>query len=98
MNRYQNIPITKINKIPVYKTVKYPEISLHEDDLYVITTQGDRFDTLAFDYYQDETLWWIISVANNFLKQNSLLCPEGIQIRIPSNVAEIINNYNRLNS
>lgn len=98
MNRYQNIPKITINKKPVYKTVKYPEIPLHEDDLYVITTQGDRFDILALDFYQDESLWWIISTANNFLKQNSLMCPEGIQLRIPVNISDIINNYNKLNS
>lgn len=98
MNRYQFISTTKINKVPVYKTVRYPNIPLNEDDIYVTTNQGDRYDSLANDFYQDETLWWIISIGNETLKQNSLICPEGIQLRIPANVNEIINNYNRINS
>ena len=43
MNRYQNIPTIKIDKKPVYRTVKYPEIPLDENDIYVTTVQGDRF-------------------------------------------------------
>lgn len=98
MNRYQNIPTIIINKKPVYRTVKYPEIPLSEDDTYVTTVQGDRFDILALQYYQDESLWWVISVANDSLPQNSLIIPEGIQLRIPANVPIIIQNYNALNS
>ena len=98
MNRYQNILVTKINKKPVYRTVRYPEIPLDENDTYVTTVQGDRFDVLALQYYQDESLWWIISIANDSLSQNSLLIPEGIQLRIPSNISNIIENYNRINS
>lgn len=98
MNRYLNIPTVKINKIPVYKTTRYPEIPLSEDDVYVTTVQGDRFDILADEFYQDESLWWVISIGNEKLKQNSLICPEGIQLRIPANINEIINNFNRINS
>lgn len=98
MNRYQSIPTIIIGNKPVYRTVKYPEIPLNEDDIYVTTVQGDRFDILANQYYQDETLWWIISTANNSLSQNSLIIPEGIQLRIPSNPSDIVNSYNNLNS
>lgn len=98
MNRYQNIPTEIINKKPVYRTVKYPEIPLDENDTYVTTVQGDRFDILALQYYQDESLWWIISIANDSLPQNSLIIPEGIQLRIPANVVGTIQSYNKLNS
>jgi phage tail protein X len=98
MNRYLNIPTTRINKKPVYRTVRYPEIPLDENDTYVTTVQGDRFDVLALQYYQDESLWWIISTANDALPQNSLIIPEGIQLRIPANVVGTIQSYNKLNS
>jgi hypothetical protein len=97
MNRYQFIPTIKINKIPIYRTTRYPEVVLSEDDVYVTTVQGDRFDSLALDYYQDESLWWVISIANNTFKQNSLMCNEGVQLRIPANISEIINNFNKIN-
>ena len=107
MNRYLNIPTIKINNKPVYRTVKYPEIPLNENDIYVTTVQGDRFDILANQYYQDQSLWWIISIANTAiagtslpsdLPQNSLNIPPGSQIRIPTNYVEILNDFKTLNS
>ena len=53
MNRYQNIPKIKINGILVYKTSRYPEVPLSENDIYVYSTQGDRFDILAQQYYKN---------------------------------------------
>jgi phage tail protein X len=99
MNRYQNIPIEKSTSGKrMYKTVRYPEIPLSENDIYVYTAQGDRFDILAQQYYGDSSLWWIISIANNNLTQNSLVIPEGIQIRIPTNPASVIRTFNNINS
>jgi phage tail protein X len=98
MNRYQNIPIEKINKKRVYKTVRYPDVPLSENDIYVYTVQGDRFDILAQQYYNDSSLWWAISIANDNLSQNSLVIPEGIQIRIPANPNSIIRTFNNINS
>lgn len=99
MNRYQNIPQTKIDKKLVYVTSRYPEVPVTSDDVYVYTVQGDRFDVLAQQYYKDSSLWWIISIANtNQLPQNSLVIPEGLQIRIPAFYAGVINAFNRINS
>jgi phage tail protein X len=99
MNRYQNIPKTKINGKEVYVTSRYPEIPITSDDIYVYSVQGDRFDVLALQYYQNSSLWWIISIANaDKLPQNSLVIPEGIQIRIPAFYADVINAFNRINA
>jgi phage tail protein X len=97
-NRYQNILVEKINGKRIYQTVRYPEIPLNENDIYVYTTQGDRFDILAQQYYGDQSYWWVISIANASLLQNSLVVPEGIQIRIPFNLEGILASYNQLNS
>jgi len=97
-NRYQNIPQEKINGKVVYKTSRYPEVPLSENDIYVYTTQGDRFDTLAQSYYGDSSLWWIISIANTDINnQSSLNIPIGSQIRIPNNYASVIKEFNRIN-
>jgi hypothetical protein len=107
MNRYQNIPKTKINGKVVYQTSRYPEVPLSSNDIYVYTTQGDRFDILANQYYKDSSLWWVISIANTTtagtslpsnLPQNSLVIPEGIQIRIPANYTNVISNFNLINA
>lgn len=77
---------------------KYPDIPLNFQDQYVITTEGDRFDILAQQYYEDSSLWWIISTANPQLHQNSLYITPGTQIRIPFNPSDIIIRYRALNS
>jgi phage tail protein X len=99
MNRYQNIPKTKINGKLVYQTSRYPDVPLSINDIYVYSSQGDRFDILAKQYYSDSSLWWIISIANtDKLNQSTIVIPEGIQIRIPSNYANVIQNFNIINS
>ena len=99
MGRYSNIGSrTTVKGKPFIRTVKYPNIPLSFEDTYAYTDEGDRFDILAQQYYGDPTLYWIISIANVELKQNSIFIPVGTQIRIPANVASIIAEYNALNS
>jgi hypothetical protein len=107
MNRYQNIPIIKVDNKQCYQTTKYPEVSLSENDIYVYTVQGDRFDIIANNYYGDPSLWFIISIANTAtagtslpsdLPQNSLVIPNGSQIRIPSDYPGVLKDFKVLNS
>jgi hypothetical protein len=106
MNRYQTISITSIDSKPSYQTTRYPEVLLSDNDVYVYSTQGDRFDVLANQYYGDQSLWWIISIANTAtagtslpsdLPQDSLIIPEGLQIRIPANYAAVLTSFKNLN-
>jgi hypothetical protein len=97
MNRYSDIPRTTYNNKRAFKTVRYPEIPLDEEDTYVISQAGDRFDLLANQYYNDSTLWWVISIANENFQQNSMVVPEGQQVRIPVNISNILFNFERIN-
>lgn len=98
MNRYNTIPkIKSPTGERMYTTVRYPDIPRSFEDIYVYTTVGDRFDTLAQQYYGDSSFWWIISIANNNLYQNSLTPPIGSQIRIPQNYLEIVAEYELIN-
>ena len=97
MNRYQGIPITKeTSGKRAYVTSRYPEVPLSENDIYVITDFGDRLDILALDFYNDDSLWWIIVSANN-LPGDTIYAPIGAQLRIPSNLQGVINNYRTAN-
>jgi len=107
MNRYKNTPVIKTDNKPNYQTTRYPEVPLNDNDTYVYSTQGDRFDVLANQYYGDQSLWWIISIANTAtagtslpsdLPQDSLIIPEGMQIRIPANYVDVINGFKNINS
>jgi hypothetical protein len=102
MNRYSGIPVIQSPKDPRrrYANTKYPEITVEFSDIYVYITQGDRYDLLARDYYQDSSFWWIISRANPSQPSDSLSPTPGSQIRIPSadRISGILNRYNALNS
>lgn len=80
-----------------YGPTKYPTIPASFSDNYVITQAGDRFDILAQQYYQDSSLWWVIASANDLLDQSSYFPPIGVQLRIPTNISEIISNFEVLN-
>jgi len=97
-NRYQNINVIKQNGIgnQYYVNNLYPEIEPTEEDDYVIAVLGDRLDLLAFDFYGDSSLWWIIASANS-LPGDSLYLEPGMQIRIPVDVVSAVNQYKQAN-
>jgi len=97
-SRYNNANITTTSQgKPYYKGKQYPNIPLSESDVYVITTVGDRLDLLAYSYYQDVNLWWIIAAANNNATKGSMFPIPGTQLRIPTNPAVVINSFNKFN-
>ena len=99
MNKYENSTIlttANINR-PYYKGKFYPNIPLSESDVYVITTVGDRLDSIAFSYYRDSTLWWIIAAANNNATKGALYPEPGTQLRIPTDVNRVLNQFNQFN-
>jgi len=98
MNRYKDIDILKNENGKRYRsTVKYPMIDKKSNDIYIIGRQGDRLDSLAYKYYDNSRLWWIIARANGISK-GDLSVPIGAQIRIPKDPIAIVKEYNNLNS
>jgi len=98
MKRYNNIPIqTRFDGKRVYKTTVYPEIYPADTDIQVVSNEGDYLDTLAYKYYGDPTLYWIIAAANKIGKGRLSVEP-GLTLRIPINVNDIVDQFNRLNS
>ncbi len=99
MNRLKPIIKKAGTRGQFYKYIKYPEVPLSFDDIYIITKIEDRLDLLAEQFYKDISLWWIISVANpGLVKRDSFFVPGGIQLRIPADTQSIIDDFNRLNS
>jgi nucleoid-associated protein YgaU len=93
MSRYENNPIKKtFDGREVYRTKIYPNIPLKDTDVYVMTETGDRLDTLAFQYYEDSSLWWIIAAANN-MHDAPMGLQDGTILRIPLNYIQISNNF-----
>jgi nucleoid-associated protein YgaU len=67
-----------------YVSLLDPDIPKDNEDVYVVTTVGDRLDLLAFQYYKDPTLWWYIAAANPELRRDSMFLDPGVQLRIPT--------------
>lgn len=89
--RYNNSEIKyTISKTAYYKRKTYPQIPFSETDVYVITTIGDRLDTIAYSYYNDPELWWIIAIANNNITKGSLYPTPGTQLRIPVDQNQVL--------
>ena len=98
-NRYENTPVrVDENKNRYYTTTLYPEIPPNINDIYLLTEVGDRLDVLANTYYKDNSLWWIIARANpDKIRRDGLLLKPGLQIRIPSDVENILTQFANLN-
>jgi len=78
INRYESTKI-KDDKL---NTTKYPNFPKLPTDLYIISREQDRLDTLANEFYEDPRYWWVIARANN-LGKGTLDVPMGKQLRIP---------------
>ena len=89
---------TNKDKTRYYKYLKYPKVPLSINDLYVITTVGDRLDKMANQFYKDIRLWWIIAIANkDIIRRDSYSLKPGLEIRIPTNIDCIIENFEKIN-
>jgi hypothetical protein len=93
ISRYKNNLTKKTTdgKI-VYKSKIYPNIPLDDTDIYIATETGDRFDTLAYQFYKDSSLWWIIAAANK-THNAQIGFADGTILRIPQRYLEIIKNF-----
>ena len=97
-NRVKKIKTTINRGKRVYKIIKYPQIPLSVEDIYVITTSGDRLDLLANQFYKDVRLWWIIATANrDIVKRHSYALKPGLEIRIPTDIQIYLKAFETLN-
>ena len=96
MSRYSTTQtIRDNNEKRRFASTIIPSLPLSPADIYIRTTSVERLDNLAYRFYQDPTLWWIIAGANG-LGRGSLMVPSNRPLRIPSksNYQQIINNIN----
>jgi|SRR3990167_10320782 len=98
MNRYIHTKQfkTKTGK-RYYSSTLYPEISKLDIDTYITANRETRLDLLAYQYYNDPELYWIIAITNNI--QGTLFIEPGTQICIPNRtrIGEIISKLENLN-
>ena len=98
-NRTQNIKQNKIGgRKNYYQPLEYPNISLSSSDIYILTTVGDRLDSLADQFYNDVRLWWVIATANpHIVRRDSYGLKSNLEIRIPTDVSRILKDFENIN-
>lgn len=74
----------------------YPRVKATDNDIYIITQETDRLDLLAYRYYGNSNMWWIIAIANN-INDATFYIEEGTQLRIPADTTKIINDLTKIN-
>ena len=83
MSRYQTIPLKVVEDKKVLRTTVYPEVAASEEDYYIISTVGDRFDILSRDFYGSTEYWWVIASNNPHVRRDTLYITPSVQLRIP---------------
>lgn len=92
-SRYRNNETKKLaDGRTVYKSRVYPNIPKSNQDIYIVTQAGDRLDTIANQFYNDSTLWWIIATANN-IHDAPFGLSDGTILRIPQDYQSIISEF-----
>ena len=100
--RYSNIgEKSNDNGRAVRRSALMPTIQPSLSDIYIITTPGDRLDILSYKYYGSTAYWWIIAQANadnaTPVGKGTMVLPEGLQLRIPTNPGQILQEFQALN-
>lgn len=68
-----------------------PTVPIQPTDFYIVVNITDRIDNLAFSYYGDPNLWWVIALANDlYLLPTDLQVGSTIRIPSPTYVASTL--------
>ena len=95
MGRYNANKKQKLNDgRQVLRSKIYPNIPKKDNDIHIVTQQGDRLDTLSNQFYSDSSLWWIIATANNIHDSGFSVDP-GTVLRVPVDYLSIIQSFNK---
>ena len=87
--RYDNQKIfIDENKTRYLNRIEYPVIPVRDTDLFIQGQYGKRLDNLAFEYYGNVQLWWIIARANPECFDGGLSLKVGKEYRIPTDLSE----------
>jgi len=95
MARYLNKTIkTSSDKTRLQTTILPNIVGLN--DTYIETISPERLDTLANQFYNDASLWWVIAAANGIGK-GTIRVPIGMILRIP-NITDVMSFVTRKNA
>lgn len=75
--------LVSVDEVEFWNLAVLPEVPPQYDDIQYQIQMNDRIDLLAFKFYRDSVLWWVIAKANgmDLIPVNFF---DGQIIRIPS--------------
>jgi hypothetical protein len=76
-------PLLLVDGVEFWDLNTLPVIPVRNDEIQYTVSFTDRIDLLAFKFYGDPVLWWVIAAANSMEILPTDLKP-GETIRIPS--------------
>lgn len=89
VSRYRNTPIIDNKHQAIFD---FPKVDWNKINSFQIrVSDTDRLDNLAFKYFNDGTLWWIIAVVNDL--QHPWDFASGQVIRIPVDVNDVLKHF-----
>lgn len=98
IQRYEEANVTENEENESYYETRFlPDVERRPEDIIVEIETKDRLDRIAFRYYDDSKLWWVIAAANN-LGRGDWSVPAGTRLRIPQNLSEVSSEANDINS
>jgi len=59
--------LVKVSGIEFWDIPDLPDMEPQKDDLLYQVDEFDRFETLAYKFYGDHRLWWVIARRNKML-------------------------------
>ena len=94
--RYKNTDIKNDKEgFRAYSTTYYPSIPVSDSDVFIMSKDRARLDLLAYNYYGDRKLWWVIAKANGI--RGKIALKAGQILRIPGNITKIIDDFETAN-
>lgn len=78
-------------------TTTYPEVIPKNSDVIYYTKFNDSYMKLAYKYYKDQSLWWIIARANPPYKGSTRFVA-GTKVIIPVEISDYLNEFSRINN
>lgn len=82
-SRYQKAKVELIDGIPTIVSRYRPWTTPRPDDTFHTVAYGERLDQIAYRYYGDAELWWVVADINGILDPLADL-PVGKVLRVPN--------------
>ena len=78
------------------ETTLLGRIRKRNSDVYLVIVERTRLDHLAYKFYDNPEYWWILAQANNV--SGTMYVKPGTQIRIPTQIQEVLADHAKINS